>query len=483
VKETAQNRARVLMLCAHEPTKDPRIRWEAEFGSESFDVDVLGFNDLGGGLLAEERVGNYVMHRLAQTPYPFYAYFWCFQRLISLRMRVILGILLSPLLPVVIAAEILYRMAYFIVRPLVGLARTASLKLWSTRQIVQLLRMARRGLREWPAYRKRIGRVHYVVALLRVQFAPAAVLFWNYICNLQQKPNVVHCNDLDTLLVGVLAKKHFGCRVVYDAHEFYPFSDPEGSWVDTTFFRLLEQFLIKRADAVVTVNHLLAEEFRKTYSLARVHSVPNAEPWLDGHRRPLCTRMTDLANGRVKFLFQGRYSPGRGVEELIRAWSGVDGKAAALFLRGPANIWSDNYIALAADLGLLNRSVYFLDAVTEDELVSAAAEADVGIITYKPDVGGYKFACPNKLSQYLHAGLLVLTNDLPYVREVLDNSKAGLSYNSTDPATLQKVVDRLVTDPEFLRRGRMNALNFARGEFNWQHYSHTLHDLYSSATK
>src|SRR5205823_6346633 len=73
-----------------------------------------------------------------------------------------------------------------------------------------------------------MARVEYVLAVLRVQFATATSLFWNHIDVMPHKPDVVHCNDLDTLLVGVLAKQRYACRLVYDAHEFYPVSDPHG---------------------------------------------------------------------------------------------------------------------------------------------------------------------------------------------------------------------------------------------------------------
>jgi len=324
-----------------------------------------------------------------------------------------------------------------------------------------------------------IARIYYVLSALRHRFSPATVQFWNAIRAMPEKPDVVHCNDLDTLLVGVLAKQHYGCRLVYDAHEFYPVSDPHGKWLDITFFSLLERLLIREADAVVTVNPLLGEAMRAAYCLDRVYSVPNAEPWVDD--RPLPSPGTDidtLAQGRVKFLFQGRFAPGRGIDELIEGWATVDGSRAALFLRGPDNIWREAAIELAARLGQLDRSVYFLDAVTEDQLVCAAAEADVGIIPYKPLIINDRLSCPNKLSQYLHAGLLVVANDLPYVQSVLTEAEAGVFYSSSDLRTLAAAVHRIIDDPELRRRGRQNALRFARECFNWQVQAEILYALY-----
>src|SRR5439155_10191173 len=116
-------------------------------------------------------------------------------------------------------------------------------------------------------------------------------------------------------------------------------------------------------------------------------------------------------------------------------------------------------------LGLLGRSVFFLDAVAEAELVAAAAEAEIGIVPYRPLIINDRLSCPNKLSQYLHAGLMVIANDLPYVKSVLTDAQAGLFYNSANLDTLAAVVHRIADDPELLRRSRENALRFAHDCF------------------
>ena len=113
----------------------------------------------------------------------------------------------------------------------------------------------------------------------------------------------------------------------------------DGKWIDVTFFSMLERFLIRKADAVVTVNPPLAEAMRSAYGLEHVYSVPNAEPWADCRPKAAGrSEMERLADGRSRFLFQGRFTPGRGIDELIEGWAKVDGNRAALFLRGPDNI-------------------------------------------------------------------------------------------------------------------------------------------------
>ncbi|MGH7059162.1 MAG: glycosyltransferase, partial [Stellaceae bacterium] len=89
-----------------------------------------------------------------------------------------------------------------------------------------------------------------------------------------------------------------------------------------------------------------------------------------------------------------------------------------------------------------------------------------------------RLSCPNKLSQYLHAGLMVVTNNLPYVKSIVDEAEAGLAYDSARLNTLVDIVDRILADPELLHRCQCNALLFARRRFNWQVEGERLYALY-----
>ncbi|MGD9615077.1 MAG: glycosyltransferase [Alphaproteobacteria bacterium] len=463
----ARNRPRILMLCAHEPSLDPRIRWEAESAAQHFAVTVLGFDRDDGSHPPADTTHGYQIVRLARPDVSGLVYLWRLKSVLPWVASIPLAPFVLLLAPAIIAGERL------------GGALRSAVRQSDSADPASRLRSLLGTVRVRLA-----GRVEHILTMLRVQFAPAAVAFWRYLQKLPEKPDVIHCNDLDTLLVGALAKRRYGCRLVYDAHEFYPVSDPNGRWLDIGFFSLIERVLIRQADAVVSVNPPLAEAMRSAYGLDRVYSVPNAEPWVERRlTRPAAGEIDSLAGGRVKFLFQGRFAPGRGLDELIDGWAGVDVDRAALFLRGPDNLWRQAAIDRAARLGLLGRSIYFPDAVGEEELVAAAAEADIGVIPYKPAILNDRLSCPNKLSQYLHAGLVVLANDLPYVRSVLREAQAGAFYRSAEPHTLAEAVRLLIDNPERLAEGRRNAMRFARERFNWQVQSETLLTLYRAGER
>ena len=457
------------MICAHAPELDPRIRWEASAAASRFAVTVLGFAPDDGRVGDRGGADGYSSILLPRGNSGAFRYLWRLRQVVGAPFDILFGALLIALAPALLLTD-------EAARRIAPAARRAL-----ARAAVAAAASARGGAAPLEAKRARLpARLFYVLTSLRQRFSPATAQFWDVIRSMPEAPEIVHCNDLDTLLVGVLTKRTYGCRLVYDAHEFYPHSDPAGRWLDIRFFSLIERLLIREADAVVTVNPLLGEAIGAAYRLVKVHAVANAEPWLEARAAPPASGMESLARGRVKFLFQGRFAPGRGIEEMIEQWAAVDGERAALFLRGPDNMWRHKAIGQAGELGLLGRSVHFLDAVGEGALVSAAAEADVGIIPYRPLIINDRLSCPNKLSQYLHAGLMVISNDLPYVKSVLAEAGAGLFYDAAAPGSLAQAVRRILDDPELLRRAKANARRFAKDRFNWQIEGEKLYALYES---
>jgi glycosyltransferase involved in cell wall biosynthesis len=134
----------------------------------------------------------------------------------------------------------------------------------------------------------------------------------------------------------------------------------------------------------------------------------------------------------------------------------------------------DKLEALAGKLGLLGKSVFFLPAVLERDLISAAGEADLGLIPYKGDTKAYRFACPNKLSQYLHAGLGIVANSIPFVRTMIDEQGIGVCYDVDKPLSFASAVNRLARDPAEVSRLRSRAAATARDTYHWEKYEDTL---------
>ena len=288
------------------------------------------------------------------------------------------------------------------------------------------------------------------------------------------RPDIVFCHDLSTLQTGVLLKQRTGARLVYDSHEYYPFQYLHPTFVETTLW--YERKLVSHVDLYLTVSPQLARELEAVYGVSPIHVIPNAEPRPSGTVRPLGSEMDRRANGRLKVLFQGSFSPGRGLEEVLTEWLQVDADKAALFLRGPEDSVLAGLRDEARRLGLLDRSVFVLPPVLEKDLIPAAAEADVGLIPYKGDLPSYRFACPNKLSQYIHAGLALIGNDIPFVAEMIRSNGIGWVYDVNKPGSLAAAVAAaLAADARSAARAR--AATLSQGGYCWEKYEPELLDL------
>ena len=60
--------------------------------------------------------------------------------------------------------------------------------------------------------------------------------------------------------------------------------------------------------------------------------------------------------------------------------------------------------------------IHFLDPVSQDELLSWTAGADIGIVPYPPIDLNSRLCTPNKLFEFIVAEVPILANDLPELR-------------------------------------------------------------------
>lgn len=432
---STSEKKRILMLVSHHPALDPRLDWEASRAARTWDVSLCGLN--------WPRRDGY--EKYAERKYKIYTGELEWSRAGLTEFFVGLCRCWPYLAPA-------FLVGFVAALALCGLA--GILTACAGRKI---------------SFGKRLHG--------SIRFPLTAVSLLREIALLPARPELVHCNDLDTLLVGVILKRKWGVPLVYDAHEFYPFDNFSRPVIFA--LRTYEAALIRHVDAAFTVNHLLAARMEEEYGV-RVRSLPNCGPLEeDGPERPPAR---DGAALPLRFFFMGGFGASRGLEDWIGAWRRVDPARAILQLQGNAGPARDACMALAEQYGLLNRSVFFPPAVAESELVASARQADVGVIPYLPVSVNNTFCCPNKLAQYMQAGLAVVSNDLPFVKEILETSGAGVAYRWRDEDSLLAAVERFAADPEFLQQCRRKALEFVTTTYNWDEQSRGLYAAYAELT-
>jgi glycosyltransferase involved in cell wall biosynthesis len=279
---------------------------------------------------------------------------------------------------------------------------------------------------------------------------------------------VVHAHDLNTLPAAVAIAWRTGARLVYDAHELYP-DISTLSAREARAWRVLERVLIGRADEVITVSESIADVLVQRHGIRRPHVLLNC-PESDGRAvvreqaRGALRRLAGVDANRPLVLYQGGFAPNRGLETLIRA-AGLLPIAATVVLMGWGRL-EDALRQLVAEEALDDR-VTLIPPVAPDRLLETTAGADVGVIPYLPVGLNNRLSTPNKLFEYLAAGIPVVASSLPEIERVLDGHAAGRTVPPGDPAALAGALGDILGDPARAEALRVNARRAGR-RFTWE---------------
>lgn len=283
------------------------------------------------------------------------------------------------------------------------------------------------------------------------------------------RPEAVHANDWTTLPLALDAKARFGARIVYDSHEM-AIAEYEHSlkWrlAALSHVRAIEGRGIRDADAVITVSPGIADALAKAYpGLARPSVIRNVPDATLAPFRPV--------GATVEVLFHGLLRSNRGLEAIIDSlpdWR----EEFRLTLRGPAAPAYLTALKARAETGGVAERIRFEPAVAPQEVVSRASEADLGLCILPDSSRHNRFALPNKLFEYLAAGLAVVTSPLPDMAEILTRFKCGV-LATDDAAAVTKTINGL--DRPALDRMKRQAL-VAASELSWARERETLIGLY-----
>jgi glycosyltransferase involved in cell wall biosynthesis len=290
------------------------------------------------------------------------------------------------------------------------------------------------------------------------------------------RPDVVHAHDLPQLRGGLVAARRLGVPFVYDAHELYP---EIGTLTKRQQDRLgrLERRLMPKCDATITVNPYIAAEMAERYRVRPPNVILNAiDPVDAGPRERRFHSMLGLAETDRVLLFQGWMSPTRGLGLLL------DGVARTsplvhLVLMGYGDM-ADDLLAHAARLGIDDR-VHMVPAVPQDELLHWTQAADAGVIPYPAVDLNHRYCSPNKLFEFIQAGLPIVANDLPYLRDVVAGEGIGALAPIEDPAAFARAIDEVLAADDVKNQAYRSQIAEIADKYSWRAQGEHLRLIYA----
>jgi len=130
----------------------------------------------------------------------------------------------------------------------------------------------------------------------------------------------------------------------------------------------------------------------------------------------------------------------------------------------------------------LEHRVYFAEPVPPDELVRYCMSASVGVVMYRSTGLNNYYATPNKLYEYIHAGLPVVASDFPALREIVDGHGLGCTFDPESPESIAAAINWVLADEQRYSTMKNNTLEAAK-VFNWENESQKLRKVYERLVK
>jgi len=280
---------------------------------------------------------------------------------------------------------------------------------------------------------------------------------------------VLVANDLDTLPANFLISRIKKAILVYDSHEYFT-EVPElvnRNFVKNTWEKL-EKWMVPKVKHSYTVCDSIAQIYNQKYGTDMI-AIRNLPYCHAGYSR---AESKKSSYERI-IIYQGSVNKGRGLELVINSMTYLDD--VRFWIIGDGDILNDlkNLVKRLK----LEPNVLFMSRMLPEDLIQYTVQADIGL-SLEENLGlNYYYALPNKLFDYIGAGVPVLVSDFPEMGSLVKKHDIGIATLTSDPMELAAIIKSMLNDPGKIRIWK-NNLQKAASMLCWENEEKKLLDLY-----
>ncbi len=286
--------------------------------------------------------------------------------------------------------------------------------------------------------------------------------------------DLYHLHDPELIPVGFLLKAT-GARVVLDVHEDLPRQILDKPWIPGRLrrpvalgARLAEWTAARGFAAIVAATPAIAEHFPAERTIVVQNFPLLGELWAaDGP--PYAERPAEV-------VFVGGITEIRGALEMVAAM-------AALPAGGEVRLVLAGSISPPELEARMQRTpgwerVTYLGWQERDAVRDLLARARAGLVLYLPAANHLR-AQPNKLFEYMSAGIPVIASDFPLWRRIVEEVGCGLLADPTDPRAIAEAIAWVLAHPREAEAMGRAGRQAVEERFNWEVEARELLALYA----
>ena len=284
--------------------------------------------------------------------------------------------------------------------------------------------------------------------------------------------DVYHFHDAELIPYGLLLSWQ-GRKVIYDLHEDLRADIQSKPWIAAPLRRVIgamargvEHFAARRFAAMVAATPYIGALFEKSAArMAVIHNYPT----IDELAATASAAATPSARDTVCYV--GAINEMRGIRHLIEALELVPVK---LLLAGVFDA-PELHAQLKAYRGW--RQVEECGFVERRKVAEIMARSMCGLVTFKPEPNSIN-SLPNKLFEYMSAGLPVIASDFPLWRGIVEDAGCGICVDPENPNAIALAINFLLTHPELADAMGRSGRRAAESKYRWDREGARLVALY-----
>lgn len=307
------------------------------------------------------------------------------------------------------------------------------------------------------------GRIQRMRKTSKIAFEKAMLL----------NADIYHFHDPELLPVGLKLKKQ-GKIVIYDTHEDVPRQILSKFYIPALLrptiarvFEIYENRIAAKMDAVIAATPYIRDRFLKIN--------PNT---VDINNYPILEKfqLDSQPEKNHDICYVGLMSKIRGIEEMIKMLAFTDAKMTLI-----GSFQSKEEEKYIRSLPTWNK-VNFLGKKNRQEVATILSQSKMGIVTFHPEPNHIN-AQPNKIFEYMAAGLPLVASDFPLWRKIVSDHQAGICADPLQPKEIANAVNKLLENDNATRQMGANGKKAVEEIFNWQQEEKKLIQLYQKLLK
>lgn len=319
----------------------------------------------------------------------------------------------------------------------------------------------------------------YQIKRFNLWFNKGALFYANYnirlFCFLLfTKTDWLLANDLDTLLANAWYKRIKRQTIlVYDAHEYFT-EVPEIQ--NKPLVKKIWQWVEKKS--LPFVNHF----YTVNQSIAKLYQAQTKTPVqvVRNISNPLSLKLTftkaelGLPEQKKIVIMQGAgINMDRGAEEAIDAIKLIQG--ALLIFVGDGDVIPK--LKQTVQEQNLGDKVLFFPKQPYERMMNYTMHSNLGLALDKATNINYQLALPNKIFDYLHAGIPTLSADLIEIKNIIETYEVGLIAKNHSINELVSCMQKILFDEAYALKLKNNCKK-AAFDLTWQNEIKVLDSIY-----